>query len=120
MKMECEICNTEFEVDTYGDGACPNCGTRYLYDEGQQLDLSDEQKEVLRQFAAKGGAAIDAKPEKVWPPCEVCGSLSVYSVFDHIESTGRNGCISLAPDGKEHFFCKEHTRPGRRRKWSAG
>ena len=46
--LECEICKCEFAIETYGDGVCPLCGQRYIYEEGHQIVLTDEDKEILR------------------------------------------------------------------------
>ncbi len=51
--MKCDICNSEFTIDTYGDGVCPKCSQEYIYEEGHMIVLNDEQKQLLRD--AKGG-----------------------------------------------------------------
>lgn len=52
MTFTCEICKTDFELETYGDGACPTCGQVYNYDEGHSISLTAEQLEILAQHYA--------------------------------------------------------------------
>lgn len=51
----CEICETEFSGETYGeDNHCPKCGQIYSYDEGQNIRLSDAQLQLLRTAQRRG------------------------------------------------------------------
>lgn len=52
--MECVICGGRVNLtDTYGTGTCEQCGAMYKWDEGQQLQLSQEQREALRSSGMK-------------------------------------------------------------------
>ncbi len=44
----CVVCETDFEIDKYGEGKCPICLTAYGYDEGYALVLTSEQLSLLR------------------------------------------------------------------------
>lgn len=46
--MRCEVCDTGFYIEKYGDGVCPSCGTEYRYDEGTNVYLSAEQCQLLK------------------------------------------------------------------------
>ena len=46
--MTCEVCDTGFYIEKYGDGVCPSCGTEYRYDEGTNIYLSAEQCQLLK------------------------------------------------------------------------
>lgn len=46
--MRCEVCDTGFYIEKYGDGVCPSCGTEYRYDEGTNIYLSAEQCQLLK------------------------------------------------------------------------
>lgn len=41
MEIECPFCDHEFEVKTWYDGQCPNCGEEYWWDEMCTEDYSD-------------------------------------------------------------------------------
>ncbi len=46
--MQCWICHKVFKIEDYGEGTCPNCGQKYYYDEGHQIDLTLDQLTLLR------------------------------------------------------------------------
>lgn len=61
-EVACQICGQEFEVEKYGQGPCPKCGTEVLYDNDvYRLALSQEQIEVLKNHALQ---------RRVRPPAE--------------------------------------------------
>jgi DNA-directed RNA polymerase subunit RPC12/RpoP len=43
----CDICGTEFRIERYGDGQCPKCQTKYVYDENHQIELTDDQRRAI-------------------------------------------------------------------------
>jgi len=46
----CEICKHEFTVNSfYNDTKCPNCKQKYIYDENIVIQLSDKQRQILRE-----------------------------------------------------------------------
>ena len=49
MDINCDICDTPFELATYSDGECPNCKQKYEYEEGTTMVLTYEQVEVLKK-----------------------------------------------------------------------
>lgn len=52
----CDICEQSFEdANTYGENTCPQCGQKYIHDEGQRIVLSEDQLQLLR--AATNGPA---------------------------------------------------------------
>jgi uncharacterized protein YbaR (Trm112 family) len=53
--MKCEICEQEFDIHDYGDGACPHCGQQYRYEEGLTIFLSEAQRTLLRDHKVATG-----------------------------------------------------------------
>lgn len=49
----CAVCETEFEIDKYGEGVCPKCNQVYSYDEGYSLILTEEQRQLLLEHSRK-------------------------------------------------------------------
>tara|TARA_R110000850_G_scaffold260564_1_gene387889 strand:+ start:35 stop:220 length:186 start_codon:yes stop_codon:yes gene_type:complete len=48
--FKCIICETKFDVDAYDDAGlnkCPKCDQVYNYDEGLQIELTEDQKRAL-------------------------------------------------------------------------
>lgn len=59
--MNCEICETEFEADTYGENTCPKCGQVYTYDEAQKIVLTEAQLALLRAARNTGSQESDGE-----------------------------------------------------------
>jgi predicted RNA-binding Zn-ribbon protein involved in translation (DUF1610 family) len=78
-RMVCEICDAEFRIEAYGDGACPHCGQQYVYDEGYALKLSDEQKAKLLREARSATQELHAKYPQLQNTCLACGAKFVRS-----------------------------------------
>jgi len=55
--QECEICGHKQAVPYMGQWKCSQCGSRYVFDEGIVLKLSEAQKAVLRSDWLKRSGA---------------------------------------------------------------
>ena len=40
--------------ESYGDNTCPECGTKYYYEEGNMIELTDEDIRALLALRQKG------------------------------------------------------------------
>ncbi len=55
-KFKCEICGSEISISNYGDETCPGCGRKYRYNEGHSLELTESDKELLRNNLGSRGS----------------------------------------------------------------
>jgi predicted amidophosphoribosyltransferase len=46
----CDVCDKVFDMEWSGTGICPECGQEYTFDECINIQLTEEQIKVLRQY----------------------------------------------------------------------
>lgn len=54
-EMTCWVCFEAFDIETYGDGECPECHRRYEYIEGHAMELSETDRGTLGALPRKTG-----------------------------------------------------------------
>lgn len=63
MEFICEICGTdnvdESKTRYESDLVCKNCGQHYGWTEAVVIELTDEQRQVLRDYRARQDAGFD-------------------------------------------------------------
>lgn len=94
--MTCWICEKEFEIESYGDGTCPKCGQKYVYDEDYRIVLEDDQYEALyrlKRHQKEFGIYYQdwLKHDRPWELWEIrwVGCLWISMCWDHITYFGR-------------------------------
>lgn len=48
-QAQCQICGKRQEVPTQGDWNCNKCEQQYVYEDGSEIVLSEDQIQVLRE-----------------------------------------------------------------------
>jgi len=58
----CNLCGAERIGESYSNWTCSSCGQQYIYEEGDMLQLSEHQRNLLRADRGLPLVRLEAKP----------------------------------------------------------